>query len=93
MLGLSLGHHHSVRFGSLADTLKVRAMSALPPITDVGQRIQVSIWLSAPSHRLRRFGFHSGRKPVATAALFQKGAFAIIFCPTNMYINQLLMRL
>ena len=27
-------------------TDKPRAMSALPPITDVGRRIQVSIWVS-----------------------------------------------
>jgi len=41
------GTHVNVRFGSLADILTSRrAMSDLSPITDVGQRIQVSIWLS-----------------------------------------------
>jgi len=32
-----------VRYGSLAD--KERAMSALPPTTDVGRHIPVGIWL------------------------------------------------
>ena len=33
-----MGHERTYR--------QVRAMSALPPITDVGRRIQVGIWLS-----------------------------------------------
>jgi hypothetical protein len=35
--------HANVRYGSLADIVPSCAMSALPPITDVGRLIQVSI--------------------------------------------------